>query len=397
MTRSANWRRTLVGFLSAVAFCIWAPTFAFAEGDPLAGGRTKLALRGGLEKSLRRNDVKIRGIGSARMRGGTLTMPVEGGELDPTTGLGMVLHMGGVAFRHHGRAVSFGDLALDTTTRTMTAKVGGKRAVFALARRISFVRDGLGVRVTISRLRLSGGAAKRLNARLGLAGLFRGRQLLGAGSTLSQPASVKLVPVQGPHDPAYSFGFLFFAPDKNALAKFEAKDVFYSNPGCVSNCPLPTFGLINGPPILASSMIFYITGGRMAVDGSSGALTTVDQVGIRSSDPANPSRMLIDRIAFDLTSKTASAEVELQPQPQEPGTLGRVRIADIETSASVLGPAEAGTSGTGIARPSANGRGTAFLGQAEAAILNQMFPGPPAADFVAGDVLGSFSFHAGIR
>lgn len=243
------------------AFCAWAPGAAFAEGDPLASGKTALVLRGAQKKSLRQNEVKIWATGSARVRGRALKMPVEGGELDPTTGLGAVRHRGGIAFRHHGRAVSFGNLVLDTATRTVTAKIDGKAMVFALARGVSFVRDGLGTEITVNRLLLSGSAAKRLNSRLRLKGTIE-------------------------------------------------------NPG-------PSW-----PPI---------------------------------------------------------------------GKLGRVRIADLKGSASVLGPAEGSASGTGMVRPSANGSGNMFLGQTEAAILNDMFPGPPVADFVAGDLFGRFPSHAGIR
>jgi len=147
--------KALLGALCLAMSFVVSVGSARAEGDPLASGTTTLILEKGLRTSLEHSGVALSAKRPTTSTGRRAILPVEGGEIDPTTGKGVATHRGGIGFVRGKRSVFLGSVSLDTKRRVLTAKLAGKRTAVALARKISFVREGYGTRIGVGKLKSS--------------------------------------------------------------------------------------------------------------------------------------------------------------------------------------------------------------------------------------------------
>jgi hypothetical protein len=352
----------------------------------------ELDLRKDLRVALRSYGVTLAAIKPAKVRSRNRVawLPVSGGEVDPTTGKGVIVHRGRVGFRRGRRHIFMRAVTLDTRRRIMTARVGQEKVRVATIRQISFDRNGFGSDVVVRNLRLTGRLARIFNARLGT-GLFRSTQRFARSSSSTQPRTVKVVPVVNPH-PALRSGFMFFRPDLSALTKLETKGVTYldwpCNPCSYTVAPVSPANFIGGP---RPSFAFQISGKRIAPDSSGGVITTTGGIRIATSDPiSNPAVLIIRDIWLELASGVVTANVEFQPSPPAPGDIGRTTIATIDSSEAAVG------AGTKPLRVSFS-NGLVRLTKSTAPILNQVFPGLAAGDFVSGDAVFRLAFTADAR
>jgi hypothetical protein len=321
---------------------VWAPA-ASAASDPLASGSTTLTLNRGLVKKLKRNGVRILKVGSATVRGRKATFPVTGGSLDPTTGAGTVNHSGGIKFKRGKRNVALKNFVVDTTTASLSGRVGKRSQKIASTKGVTFTRNGFGVDVKVSNLKLTGKTAKALNKKLGLKGKKRIKaKSLGASASTTQPSTVTVLPV----------GNASLSPDPATLAKFASKGVN----------PLTDIRPINGAGV--------------------GPLNTSGGLSIQ---PAGKLKTEFNNLSADFGTKVITAEVNITPSPPGPGNLGRTSIADIDLTGATVSsdPAARTVSVTDM---------TVKLQAVAAATLNEVYPG--GVDFVAGDSLGTVSFTA---
>jgi hypothetical protein len=363
----------------AVLFTVAVPS-AWAEGDPLASGTTKLTLEKGLQGSLEHSGVKLVAKQPAKSHGRTVTLAVDGGEIDPTTGEGVATHRGAIGFVRGRRSLFLGSPSLDTKRRLLTARFDGKKTKVARAGKISFVRKGYGTKIMVGELRLTGPFARKINARLQVR-IFKAGRSFARGSSVTEPLTVKVIPVlPGIHGE----GLMYFGPLDEAVSKFAAKGVIYPELPCTTSCS-STIRLIGNVQYFGTghpAMGFHITGGRIAPDRSMGEITAEGGIRVSTNDPEiNPAVVTLRDFSLDLTANIVTADVEFQPSPPAPGDIGRVTVGTIDRNGIKL---------VGVGAETFD---AVRLTAEAASAINQVFPGPPAADFSAGEALFSLSYH----
>src|SRR5690349_14787036 len=162
-----------VALVAALAALLALAPFASAASDPLASGTTTITLSKSLVKKLKKAGVKVIKVSPGTVKGRNVALPVSGGSLDPTNGQGTVEHSGGIKFKHGKKSAVIKVLVLETTTSSLKAKVAGKNMKLASASGVSSARNGFGANVTVGTLKITGGAAKQLNKKLGFTGKLK--------------------------------------------------------------------------------------------------------------------------------------------------------------------------------------------------------------------------------
>ena len=395
--RMARGTKLSAGVLAAALFALLAfAPFASAAPDPVVSGTTTVTLNNGFAKALKKNGVKVLRVSPATVKGKKVTLPVSGGSLDPLTGQGTVTHTGGIKFKLRKRTVALKNLEVNTTTASLWAKVGGKTLRVASVKGFSFARNGFGVDLNITKLKLTGKAAKALNKALPAPvkivkrhgktikkkakPIFRANQVLGGATSTTQPGTVTVIP-------GGSATLTTALPTVEKLAK-DNVDIKLVAPTTLSSAgPPPTFG-------------FPISGGTISPTATAGIIQTAG--GLQLSQVWVPGEkettMSLNAIYVDLGAKTATVEVTVESKGLDPklnlGVLGRSSIADISLTGATV-TADPATRTVSVQNA------TATLQAVTAEVLNSVFAGPfeaitmtPAQKFAPGDPLGTFSFTA---
>jgi hypothetical protein len=203
--------------LSLCASCLAAPS-AGATYDPIGSGQTTIRLAPSFLASLRTAGVKLAATAPARLSGGAVTFPVSGGKLDPVSVKGSLEHIGALVFKAGRHSLPMKELQLKTTQASspLSAKFGGGKLKLAASSKLTTERSGFGLAMKVSRVRLSGKVATRIEKKLGLHGAFAPNQLLGTAAGEAQPATVAIKPTGRAEltiDPAFAakLGSLFVA------------------------------------------------------------------------------------------------------------------------------------------------------------------------------------------
>ncbi len=368
-----------------IALLAFAP-FASAASDPLASGTTTLTLNKGFFKKLKKNDVKVLKVSPGAVKNRTVTLPVSGGSLDPTTGLGTVNVSGGLKFKHGKKQVPLKNLIFDSTTKFLTGTVGKKQMKIATLNGLSFVRNGFGVDVGVTKLRLTENAAKQLNKKLGFSNqsngshkrattssadsanvVFKKNQVTGSSASTTQPSTVAVL----------AQGDATLVPDPTgAFSKFPKHGINpFTNISAIA--PAQKQGTI--PKIFYT---FPLTGGTLAPNASAGTVNSGGGIQITNPAPGG-NTVQFTALGIDFTAKTVLADNIIN------GVLvGHASIADLDlTGATITSDATAKTiTVTGA---------VVKLQAVAAATLNQEFPTlVPGGEFAAGDSLGAVSFTA---
>lgn len=355
---------------------VWAPT-ASAASDPIASGTTTITLNKGLYKQLKRNGVKVLKVKPATVKKRKATLPVSGGSVDPTTGAGTVNHSGGIKFKKGKRSVALKNFVLNTTTASLSGKAGRTNLKIASVKGVTFTRNGFGVDIRASNLKLTGKAAKTLNKKLGLKGKKRlkGNKSLGASSSTTQPSTVTVVPG----------GAATLFTSLPTVLKFVDVGVDF--------VPIaPTSKDLLVPP----TFTFPIGGGTIAPDASAGTVQTLGGVRLVQKEfvPGLQVSITLGALWVDLTTKVATAEITIDSTDQAkfptPGNVGRSSIANLDLSGATI-------SSDPVNRTVSIINAKATLQAVTAATLNSVFAEPILRRgnvFVEGDSLGTFSFTA---
>ncbi len=415
VTQPLKGRGTMLSVIATVAALVGllalAP-LASATSDPLSGGTTKLTLNKGFVKKLKKSGVKVLKLSPGTVKGRTATLPVSGGSLDPTTGQGSVEHSGGIKFKRGKKSAPVNTLVLDTTTSSLTAKVGGKSMKFASVKGVTVARNGFGANISIASLKLTGKAAKQLNKKLGFSGQkkgkakgnkrassskalkppFKGNQVLGASSSETQPKTVAVLP-GGNATLVLSAAALKKLNDVGPQPEAPKPGPFAVKLATVA----PTTVTDPGPP---PTVAFPIGGGTMGPTAAAGILQTAGGLTLTQSLEAvgqGTTVLTMGNIWVDLSAKTATVEVTIQNDKNAElnrGNLGRASIADIQlTGATIVSDPTTRTVSVQNA--------SATLQAVTAETLNSVFIDPiekatmeAQEKFAAGDPLGVFSFTA---
>jgi Htaa len=382
--------RSVVAMVAAlVALLAFAP-FASAASDPLASGTTTVTINKGLFKKLKKAGVKVLKVSPATVKKRTVKLPVLGGSLDPTNGLGTIEHSGGIKFKHGKRKAVVNTLVLETSTSSLKAKVAGKSMKLATVKGTAVARNGFGANVSITALKLTGKAAKQLNKKLGFTGKkkkkapFKGNKSLGASVSETQPKTVTVL----------ATGKARLATNEGTVKKFSLAP---PNGNAVKIEPISPTEAEAGPSLFAPILVFPISGGTIAPNASSGVVQTGGGVRlVQTVAPEKTTTMTLGNIWIDLGAKTATVEVTVTStiSPQlNLGNLGRSSIADLNLTAATI-------KSDPSARTVTVENATATLQAITADTLNSVFGAPfdaseppiPHPKFAAGDPLGTFSF-----
>jgi hypothetical protein len=185
-----------------------------AAAEVVEAGSTSLELNRGLFRTLEREGVEVTKVGAGTVQGRVVTIPVEGGSIELSTGLGSVDHGGGFKFRSGKRVARLTQLGLDTAKRGLYAKLDGKRMRIATVPSLEFARAGFGDRIEIDRLRLTRATTAALNRKLDLDRSFLPSRAFAAVSSDFQPEAVRI-----------ASGAMQFSLDPGFVAKLKSLDV----------------------------------------------------------------------------------------------------------------------------------------------------------------------------
>jgi hypothetical protein len=352
-----------VALVAMLVGLVWAPS-ASATADPVASGTTYLYFKKGFKKKLDNIDVRVQKWGSGKLNDqSSARLPANAGDLDPTNGLGTVDNGGGFKFKYRKRTVPVTNMEINTGTQSVFAEIAGTRMKLGtLTGTMSYFRNGFGVDVKTTQLKLTGKAAKRINNKLGMSKqqpLKSGRVMSNA-YTSTQPSTVTLL----------STNNATLAGNVGTLGKFATKGINpFTQITAIDPAKKPTL----------TSFDFPISGGALAPDLSSGTLNTSGGVQIAKTAGAT---MQLTNIGIDFATKVALTDLTILPTP---GNAGRASIADIDLTGAtvVVDP---------VARTFTVTNALANIQALAAATLNATFPG--GTDFAAGDPFGTFSFVA---
>jgi hypothetical protein len=353
-------KRALALALLASACGLLLTTQAGAAYEPLASGQTKLHLDKSFLAALKREGVTLTARAPARLKAGTVSFPIAGGKLDPTTENGTVEHEGALVFQAGKSAIPLKELQLKTSQKRspLSAKVGGSQLKIATAKDLQASRSGFGERISVSGLTLSAKLATRLAKKLDRRELFKAGMSLGRATSEANPETIAVAEKNRAE--------LTLAPD------FQAKlnSLFVAvNPVFPAEHP--------GPFTLP------IFGGTIAPDASLGTLETQGSLEFLQ---LGGGQVFWRDPWIDLATRAFAPEAEILPSPPYAGKQERASVAAFAPTA---------------AAPNAKARtisvaGALYLDAATAATFNEVFAKPlgRSAVFVAGEAFGTIFFTA---
>jgi len=356
---------------SLLAVLVFSPA-ALAARDPVAGGSTDLHMKKGFVRKLANNQISVQGVGSGTVTGNKLSMPVDGGKLDPTDAQGFVEAAGGFKFSRGQRGVPITDVTVNTVKGAVYANIARTRMLLGELQMPSNTRDGFGTRVKAVKLVLNAKSAQRISNRLGLKGTKR----IEAGRVLSNvftaptPRTVTIV----------AGGTATLEGDAATFAKFGAKGV---------DVPAAISAIAPATKPTPTSFGFPVSGGNIALDASNGTVETAGGVQIlKQAEPFSPT-VRMSKIAVDFKERTALVDLEILPAPPFPGAVGRSSVATVQIEGS-------GVATNPVTRQILIVGAAARLQAVAASTLNDVFnqpapAPPPSSNFVVGDPLGTFS------
>jgi hypothetical protein len=335
-----------------------------AAADTIGGGRTNITLNKSLYRLMRADGVEVSGLRPAGVDGRRVTLPVSSGLLESTYGTGYLFYKGGIVMKAGGHKVALRKLLLNTEKDWLRGSMGGTKLFVATARDRRARRDGFdGIAVALE-LRLTRRAAAILNRRLGLDGVFRGRQRLGAVSTSAKRDQVTV-----------TGGTLYLAVDAGFDAKLQSLEVELrpQETGTAAGSAPQTLAL----PLLPSGIRPDLREGGLY---SEAGFTLIGE-----GSPGRQARFL--GVGVPLESGTISGGLWMDPVPPFPGLVGTTPIANVSFASAIDR-----TTGA-VTAPST----PATLAPGAAARFNEAFAPPGETVFNAGEPFAAVSFAVQTR
>lgn len=328
----ARGRMLPVAIVSAalIAMLVIVPIASAATPNPISSGTTTLTIKSNVMKSLKKAGITITAIKPAKLKGSKATLPVTGGEIEAATGSGTITHGGGVKIKWGKKSASLKGFSINSKTKSLSAKVGGKTVKLATLSGVSATRLGFGNSIVAKKLKLTSAGAKALNKALTPAKTkpaFKANTLLGSTSTTVEPETDNVLPT----------GTMTFAGDPGVLGKLAKAEVKLETIAPTTATGLTTFV----SPLSGGTVSPLGTSGQI---NSSGGLKLVQNEALPGiGQPAESTAITLGNIGVDLAAKTAGVEVIGESNFKEPGTtkeplklgnLGRSSIADLTFTAT---------------------------------------------------------------
>jgi hypothetical protein len=315
-----------LALLAAALLALLAlPPVAAAATDPVTGGSTVVTFDRSFVRGLQKQGVRMLRLAPAKASGRRATFPVTVGEVDPTSGAGLLAHGGGLRFKAGRKSAAVRGLVLDTAKRTLVARIAGRRVKLARVGGLGFGRAGFGVAASIRKVKLTKAAAKMLNRRLAPRGVrpFVGDRLIAVAETEAQPGTVTLLPEGGASLVADSATLA-----KLAKVKVQVKPIGTTT---VTSVVPPVFG-------------FPATGGAIAPDARVGLLQSAAGIELVQKLETTPGTFLESQATLsdfwvDLSDRTVLVDVTLRSNATgdlNRGPLGRGSIADLDLDGATV-------------------------------------------------------------
>lgn len=351
---------------------------ASASRDPVASGATDLHMKKGFLRKLGNLGATVQPVGAGAVDGSKISLPLADGMLDPTDAQGFLDTRGGFKLQIGTRGVPVTQLTVNSVKGIVYAKIAKAHMELGTLATPTTAREGFGANLKSIKLSLTEKAVRRISNRLGL----RGSKRLNPGRVLSnvysaaQPATVTVLPQ----------GSATLVGNTATLKKLAEKVVKVPD-GITAVAPA------THPDAL--SFQFPVKGGILAPDASKGSVETSGGVQIlKKAEPFSPT-LRLSNITVDFGAKTATAELEILPQPPFPGAAGRSSIVDLTLPANSV-------TADPVARTITIKGAEARLQTVTASTLNDVFnqpapEPPPSSNFVVGDPLGTFSMTVQAR
>jgi hypothetical protein len=350
----------VIAVLTAVALA--ASDAAHAGPDPLSSNSSVT--------------LQLRSSGGLKLKPATLALPVNTGQLDPTTGAGSIQTNRGFSARSGGRKtkvkITLVTLGANGGAGKMDAKVGKRKVKgFAKLSGGTLTRDGWGAKL--------GGVSARLGSKGAKALRIKAGKPLGTVSVSSVPQTVEVLPG----------GTLVFEAE---VATFGFKLFAH----CIDGT---SGGVAVIPPAVQSGSVgevftFPVIGGSIAPDFSGGAVKSaggqslIKNLGMLPAGCTGPPPLgtRLDQTDFQaqFDVKGLAANATLPTGPIGLAVLGELDLAAAATSADV-----------NTKQVSVTDAPVRMVSLA-AATLNGVFPNgspSPSAEFTAGDLLGHVSLN----
>lgn len=400
--RVARGTKLIAGVLASALFALLAfAPFASAAPDPLASGTTTVTLKNGVVKAWKKRGVKLLKVAPATLKGNKATFPVTGGSLDPTNGLGTVNLGGGLKFKAGKKSATVKNMVLETSTKSLTANVAGKKMKMAKIAALAFARNGFGVNLGINALKLTSSAAKQLNKKLGFTKKgkskghkrataskgqslpFKANQAFGSANAETQPSTVTILPT----------GVASLTTSEPTVKKLTEVGVVIKTTGSTSVInPTPT------KPVFG----FPLSGGSLSPTATAGTVQTSGGLELFQKLGPAESTIALNALYVDFSAKTVTAEIvatsNVETSPGKKalnlGNLGRSSIADVSLTGATI-------TADPITRTISVQNASASLQAVTAEVLNgfvAIYEGATMTTgkekFAGGDPLGTFSFTA---
>ncbi len=296
--------------LALAITALMSASVAQAAYDPIAGGTTKLTLDKSFLSFLKKQGVTLKATAPAKRQGKTILLPVSGGKEDPTQGKGEVTHEGQVVFQKGNRKVPLREIELKAKKTPLFAKVGGGQLKLVTSKKTTAKREGFGQGFKATGLTLTQKVATRLNKKLRTGKAFQEGLAVGTVKSKTQPQRVAILEQQGQGT---------IVPDPAFLAKLK--------PLFVSLNPIAPAELQPGPVLRFPIAL----GGQIAPDASEGTLRLAGAIELLQ---LGAGQVFHKEYWLDLSLKSATAEVDVEPTPAFPGKLGRIGAFDVDMAAA---------------------------------------------------------------
>lgn len=162
-----------------------------ASAEGVASGATQIEFNRGFFKALKNDGVRLSKVGAGTVAGRAVTLPASGGQVDLNSASGDFDSSGGFRFRAGKRSVKVTGLKVDTFRKVVRANFGRTELRLATMSGFDFAREGFGVAIATSGLRLTPHASSLLNRRLRL-DTFSPRRAFATVSASLQPREVQV-------------------------------------------------------------------------------------------------------------------------------------------------------------------------------------------------------------
>jgi hypothetical protein len=328
-----------------IAMLAIAPVASAATPNPISSGTTTLTINAKVLKSAKQAGIKITAVKPSKLKGSKATFAVTPGPtsaIEATTGAGTITHSGGLKIAWGKKSVTLKSFTVDTTAKSLSAKVGGKTVKVATLAGVSTTRLGFGNGITAKKVKLTAAGAKALNK---LTPAPKKTKVKKNGKTITKTVKVK-PPFKANTILGSSNTEVEVATD-NVLAKESM--VFNGDPTLLGKLKDVGVELQTISPTGAAGTTFTspIASGTIAPNGATGTVTSSGGLKLVQNLTSGPSTSItLGNIGVDLGAKTAGVEVigesNAEAEGKKPlnvGNLGRSSIADLTITSTNPSPA----------------------------------------------------------